>query len=130
MVHEIREKLNVSERRACRVLGQPRSTQRRQPYVPDDEPRLVAQVVELASEYGRYGYRRITALLRQEGWGVNHKRVERLWRQEGLKVPKKQPKRGRSWFNDGLCVRLRLAHRDLVWAFLRPCQCAALDFLV
>ena len=60
---EVREKLGVSERRACKVLGQPRSTQRRQPYVPDDEPRLVAQMIELASEYGRYGYRRITALL-------------------------------------------------------------------
>lgn len=85
---EVREKLNVSERRACRVLGQPRSTQRRQPYVPDDEPRLVADMVMFASEYGRYGYRRITALLQREGWRVNHKRVERLWRREGLKCPK------------------------------------------
>jgi putative transposase len=75
----------VSQRRACRVLGQCRSTQRRAPAVPDDEPRLVARMVELASEYGRYGYRRIAALLRAEGFEVNHKRVERLWRLEGLK---------------------------------------------
>ncbi len=60
-----------------------------------DEPRLVVRIVELATAYGRYGYRRITALLRREGWKVNHKRVERIWRREGLKVPRKQPKRGR-----------------------------------
>ena len=117
MINEVREKLEVSERRACRVLGQPRSTQRRQPYVPDDEPRLVAHMIDLASEYGRYGYRRITALLRQDGWNVNHKRIERLWRREGLKVPSRQPKRGRLWFNDGSCIRLRPAFKDHVWAY-------------
>ena len=117
MINEVRQKLEVSERRACRVLGQPRSTQRRQPYVPDDEPRLVAHMIDLAGEYGRYGYRRITALLRQDGWKVNHKRVERLWRREGLKVPSKRPKRGRLWLNDGSCVRLRAAHRDHVWSY-------------
>jgi len=116
-VDEVREKLGVSERRACRVLGQARSTQRRQPYVPDDEPRLVTQMIELASEYGRYGYRRITALLRHDGWKVNHKRIERLWRREGLKVPKKQPKRGRLWLNDGSCIRLRPQYKDHVWAY-------------
>ena len=68
---------------------------------------LTLRLVELASEYGRYGYRRITALLQHEGWGVNHKRVERLWRREGLKVPAKQPKRGRLWLNDGSCLRLK-----------------------
>ncbi len=114
---DVREKLDVSERRACRVLGQSRSTQRRQPCVPDDEPRLVAQMIELASEYGRYGYRRITVLLRNDGWQVNHKRIERLWRREGLKVPSKQPKRGRLWLNDGSCVRLRPAYKDHVWAY-------------
>ena len=117
MINEVREKLEVSERRACRVLGQPRSTQRRQSYVPDDEPRLVAHMIDLASEYGRYGYRRITALLRQDGWKVNHKRVERLWRREGLKVPSRQPKRGRLWLNDGSCIRLRPAFKDHVWAY-------------
>jgi putative transposase len=116
-VIQVRQKLGISERRACRALGQPRSTQRRQPYVPDDEPRLVTRMEELASEYGRYGYRRITAMLRIEGWRVNHKRVERLWRREGLKVPKKQPKRGRLWLNDGSCVRLRPLWKDHVWAY-------------
>jgi len=72
---------------------------------------------ELACQYGRYGYRRITAMLQWEGWKVNHKRVERLWRREGLKVPTKQPKRGRLWLNDGSCVRLRPTHRDCVWAY-------------
>jgi len=71
----------------------------------------------LASKYGRYGYRRITALLRRNGWQVNHKRVERIWRQEGLKVPRKQPKRGRLWLNDGSCVRLRPTHRNHVWSY-------------
>ena len=107
----------MSERRACKVLGQPRSTQRRVRHVPSDEPRLVRRIVQLASEYGRYGYRRITALLRAEGWRVNHKRVERLWRQEGLKVPQKQPKRRRLWLNDGSCVRLRPQHKDHVWSY-------------
>jgi transposase InsO family protein len=98
-------------------LGQPRSTQRREPYVPDDEPALVKRMVELATEYGRYGYRRITALLRAEGWHVNHKRIERYWRREGLKVPSKQPKRGRLWLNDGSCIRLRPEYKDHVWAY-------------
>ena len=71
----------------------------------------------MASRYGRYGYRRVTALLRQEGWHVNHKRVERIWRREGLKVPHKQPKRGRLWLNDGSCVRKRPEYRNHVWAY-------------
>ena len=107
----------VSQRRACQVLGQPRSTQRRAPAVPDDEPRLVARMVELAVEYGRYGYRRVTALLQAEGFRVNHKRIERLWRREGLKVPQKQPKRGRLWLNDGSCVRLRPERKDHIWSY-------------
>lgn len=107
----------VSERRACRVLGQPRSTQRRTRHVPEDEPRLVRRIIELATRYGRYGYRRITMMLREEGWRVNHKRIERLWRQEGLKVPAKQPKRRRLWLNDGSCIRLRPQHRDHVWSY-------------
>lgn len=107
----------VSERRACQVLGQPRSTQRRVPYVTNDEPRLVKRMVELASQYGRYGYRLITGMLRNEGWKVNHKRIERLWRREGLKVPQKQPKRRRLWLNDGSCVRLRPSYVDHVWSY-------------
>jgi transposase InsO family protein len=85
--------------------------------VPGDEPQLVQRMVELATQYGRYGYRRIAALLRREGFAVNHKRVERLWRREGLKVPQKQPKRGRLWLNDGSCMRLRPAHTDHVWSY-------------
>jgi transposase InsO family protein len=82
-----------------------------------DEEALRSDVVKLAGRYGRYGYRRVTALLRAEGWMVNHKRVERIWRQEGLKVPRKQPKRGRLWLNDGSCIRLRPTHRGSVWSY-------------
>ena len=107
----------MSQRRACQVLGQPRSTERRVRQVPEDEPRLLQRIVALASDFGRYGYRRVTALLRGEGWAVNHKRVERLWREEGLKVPQKQPKRRRLWLADGSCVRLRPTHKDQVWSY-------------
>ena len=114
---QVQHRLGVSERRACRVLSQARSTHRHRPVVPDDEPRLVARLIELATLYGRYGYRRITGLLRGEGWTVNHKRIERLWRREGLKVPQKQPKRGRLWLADGSCIRRRPAYRHHVWAY-------------
>ena len=107
----------VTKRRACRVLGQARNTQRRKACVADDEPQLVKRIVWIASEYGWYGYRRITALLRAEGWWVNHERVERIWRQEGLKVPAKQPKRRRLWLGDGSCIRLRPTHRNHVWSY-------------
>jgi transposase InsO family protein len=109
--------MQVSQRRACRLLGQSRRTQRYLPQVRDDEGALTARVIELAALYGRYGTPRITAILRSEGWAVNHKRVERIWRQEGLKVPAKQPKRGRLWLNDGSCVRLRPERKDHVWAY-------------
>jgi putative transposase len=97
--------------------GQHRSTQRKAPSRPDDEAALTADIISLAKEYGRYGYRRVTALLRADGWRVNAKRVERIWRLEGLKVPPRQPKRGRLWLNDGSCVRLRPAHPNHVWAY-------------
>ena len=113
----MRDVFGVSERRACRVLGQHRSTQRRIPRGRPDEERLVSDMIALARQYGRYGYRRIAALLRYAGWRVNDKRVERLWRREGLKVPTKQPKKGRLWLNDGSCVRLKPQHRDHVWAY-------------
>ena len=71
----------------------------------------------MARQYGRYGYRRVTALLRDAGWHVNRKRVERIWRREGLKVPQKQPKRGRLWLNDGSCIRLRPEYPGHVWAY-------------
>jgi len=83
----------------------------------DDEARLTGEIVRQASEYGRYGYRRVTKLLRNDGWRVNHKRVERIWRSEGLKIPQKQPKKGRLWLNNGSCVRLRPEHKDHVWSY-------------
>ena len=100
------------------MLGQHRSTQRRRPTGRDDEERLTADIIELARQYGRYGYRKIAALLRSTaGWVVNDKRVERIWRREGLKVPAKQPKRGRLWLNDGSCIRLRAERPNHVWSY-------------
>jgi len=116
-INRVRDKLGVSERRACRVLRQYRSTQRHNPQGRRDEDRLVADMIELARQYGRYGYRRIAALLRDAGWKVNDKRIERLWRREGLKVPAKQPKKGRLWLNDGSCIRLRPEYRNHVWSY-------------
>ena len=110
-------KLQVSQRRACWVLGQPRATHRHEPDPRADEPVLRERIVDLATKYGRYGYRRITVMIREEGWLVNHKRVERIWRQEGLKVPASQPPRGRLWLNDGSCVRMRPTHKDHVWSY-------------
>ena len=99
------------------MIEQIRATQRYLPRASDEEGRLLTRIIELATQYGRYGYRRITALLKREGWMVNHKRVERIWRREGLKVPQKQPKRGRLWLNDGSCIRLRPEHKDHVWSY-------------
>jgi transposase InsO family protein len=113
----VQDRFRVSERRACIVLRQARATQRYLPQVRDDEDPLTQRIIELACVYGRYGTPRITAMLRREGWRVNHKRVERIWRQQGLKVPQRQPKRGRLWLNDGSCIRLRPQHRDHVWAY-------------
>jgi len=109
--------LGVSERLACRVLGQPRATQRKVPRTADDEAALTADIIALARQYGRYGYRRITALLRAVGWVVNKKRVARIWRREGLKVPQRQPKRGRWWLNNGSCIRLKPERPNHVWAY-------------
>ncbi len=116
-IEHVERELGVSERKACAVLGQHRSTQRKAPRAPDDEARLTADIVELARRFGRYGYRRITALLRDAGWAVDRKRVERIWRREGLKMPRRQPKRGRLWLNDGSCVRLRPERANHVWAY-------------
>ena len=114
----MRSTLKLSERRVCRVLGQHRSTQRRIPQGRDDEARLTADLIDLARQYGRYGYRKIAELLRsQAGWVVNDKRVERIWRREGLKVPQKQPKRGRLWLGDGSCIRLRAERPNHVWSY-------------
>jgi transposase InsO family protein len=99
------------------VLGQYRSTQRHFARVKSDEETLTKAIVGLAAQYGRYGYKRVTGLLREAGWRVNKKRVERIWRREGLKVPARQPKRGRLWRNDGSCIRLRPKRPDHVWAY-------------
>ena len=114
-VDHLQAELGISERRACAVAGQHRSTQRKRPRGRDDEEALTAAIIRLASQYGRYGYRRITALLRTEGWHVNAKRVQRIWRREGLKVPQKQPKR--LWLNDGSCIRLRPCWPNHVWSY-------------
>ena len=94
-----------------------RSVQRYEPKKADYEELLRKAITRLALKYGRYGYRRITALLKAEGWIVNHKRVERIWREEGLKVPKKQKKRGRLHLNDGSCIRLRPCWQNHVWSY-------------
>lgn len=117
MIHVRQALPAISERRACQVLGQARTTQRRVPVIPNDEQPLVKRMIELATQYGRYGYRMVTGMLRNEGWPVNHKRVERLWRREGLKVPRRHKPRRRLWLNDGSCVRLRPLRRNHVWTY-------------
>ena len=108
----------MSERRACAALGQHRSTQRKIPRGRDDEGRLTEDIIALARQYERYGYRKIAELLRtQAGWVVNDKRVERIWLREGLKVPHKQPRRGRLWLADGSCIRLRAEYPNHVWSY-------------
>jgi transposase InsO family protein len=107
----------VSQRRACRALGQHRSSQRKAPAGLDDEAALTADIIALPRQYGRYGYRRITALLRGSGWLVNKKRVEGIWRRERLKVLAKQSKRGRLWLNDGSCIRLKPERPNHVWSY-------------
>ena len=114
---EVRRKLNVSERRACRALRQPRATQRYLPAPREFERRLVGRMLELVREHPRYGYRRIWALLRREGWRVNRKRVHRLWRGEGLRVPRKQRKRRHLGQSANGCARRRAEQKDHVWAW-------------
>jgi putative transposase len=129
-IDKVRDKLGVSERPAarqaiatqslgggCRVLKQHRTTQRHIPRGREDEEQLVGDMIEFARQYGRYGYRRVAALLRSTGWHVNDKRIERLWKREGLKVPSKQPKKGRLWLNDGSCIRLKPEYRNHVWSY-------------
>lgn len=106
-----------SERRVCRALGISRSSLRYAAQPRSDEDALRAAIITLASQYGRYGYRLIAGLLRQAGWEVSHGRVARIWQQEGLRVPQKQPKRGRLWLADGSCIRLRPTHRNHVWSW-------------
>lgn len=113
----MQEACGVSERRACEVLGQPRATQRYAVRTREEERRLVARMHALVREHPRYGYRRIGALLRREGWRVNRKRVHRLWRREGLKVPQKQRKKRSLGSGLNACSRRRAEHPDHVWAW-------------
>ena len=117
MVEQVAATYSPSQRRACQIVGQDRSSQRYCCIRLPDEDEVIAEIVQLAREYGRYGYRRITAMLRLKGYRINHKRVYRIWRELGLKVPKKQPKRKRLWLNDGSCIRLRAEHRNHVWSY-------------
>jgi putative transposase len=116
-VRHARQNYPISERHACRLLGQWRGTQRYQGLFRADEDELTRAIIALASEYGRYGYRRITIELNKAGWHVGRDRVQRIWRREGLKVPQKQKPRGRLWLNDGSCMRLRPERPNHVWAY-------------
>lgn len=117
LIEKVSLKYHLSERRTCRALKLHRSYARYIPLKKKDEDEITAKIIELACEYGRYGYRRITAMLRLQGYLINHKRVERIWREQGLRVPKKQPKRRRLWMNDGSCVRLRAEYKNHVWSY-------------
>ena len=116
-VEHAHQQYELSERHACRLLGQWRGTQRYIPTQRNDEDGLTRAILHLASQYGRYGYRRITVLLGKAGWHVGKDRVQRIWRREGLKVPQKQQPRGRLWLNDGSCVRLRPERANHVWSY-------------
>jgi putative transposase len=116
-VEHAREKHELCERHACRLVNQWRGTQRYLPNQRRDEDALTRAIITLASQYGRYGYRRITALLRTAGWQVGKDRVQGIWRREGLKIPKKQRPRRRLWLNDGSCVRLRPERANHVWSY-------------
>lgn len=107
----------MREKRACRAFEISKTAFRCKPVKRPDEDKLHSRIIELCCQYGRVGYRMVTALLRNEGYNVNHKRVERIWREEGLKLPRKQPKRRRIWANDGGCVRLRAEYKNHVWSY-------------
>ena len=114
MIHT-RQKLNTSERRTCAVLGLSRSSLRYQAKPLNDDALRLA-MIRLAKQYGRYGYRKVTALLRMEGWQVNHKKVERLWGEEGLQLPHRHKKRRRLYHKASSVIRLRPTHPNHVWA--------------
>lgn len=107
----------MSERLACRVIGQLRGTQRYKPAANPEREKLRERIVALATEYGRYGYKTITDMLNLEGWEVGRDRVHVIWREEGLQVPQKQPKRSRLWLADGSCIRLRPERKNHVWSY-------------
>jgi transposase InsO family protein len=111
-------KYSTSERLACELVGLSRAAYRYMPLPKDDEEPLRAEVIRMASTYGRYGYRFIAGMMRNAGWGqATTSKVARIWRQEGLKIPQKQPPRGRLWFNDGSCMRLRANYPNHVWSY-------------
>ena len=114
MIHT-RQKLNTPQRRTCAVLGVSRSSLHYKPKIDDDNALRLA-MIRLAKQYGRYGYRKITELLRLEGWRVNHKKVEHLWREEGLRLPQRHQKRKRLYHKDSAVIRLRPTHANHVWA--------------
>ena len=108
----------ISERTACSLVGLSRAAYRYMPLPRDDEEPLRAEVIRMAGTYGRYGYRFIASMMRSAGWGqATTAKVARIWRQEGLKIPQKQPPRGRLWLNDGSCMRLRATHPNHVWSY-------------
>jgi len=107
----------VSERRCCKVVGQHRTTQRYRAITPDEERQLVKAMLDVSRRHPRYGYRRITALLRRAGWLVNRKRIQRLSRQQGLKVPRKQHKRRRLGSSANSCSRRAATQRNHVWTY-------------
>lgn len=111
------ESYRVSERRACKVIGQARTTQRYRPSTDEEKEKLRERVIELATEYGRYGYRQVTSLMNNEGWKVGKDAVFTIWQEEGLQVPQKQPKRRRLWLADGSCIRLRPEYPNHVWSY-------------
>lgn len=113
----LKENFRASERRACKIVGLHRATKRYNCKEDQLNQEIAPRVIHYASLYGRYGYRRVTALVRAEGFMVNHKRVYKIWRKEGLKVPQKQPKRARLWLNDGSCIRKRPEYKNHVWSY-------------
>ena len=113
----LQEHFEASERRACKVIGLHRNTKRYSSKESTLNKQVTDRTLHYAKMYGRYGYHRVTALLRAEGLLVNHKRVYRIWRKEGLKVPAKQPKRGRLWLNDGSCIRKKPEYKNHVWSY-------------
>jgi putative transposase len=116
-VRHVQQSLSVSQRRACRVVGQPRRTQRYVAKRRDDEGQLVAAMLELVRAHPRYGYRRIWAMLRRDGWRVNRKRIWRLWKQQGLKVPQKRLQKRRLGRSANGCLRHRAEGKNHVWAW-------------
>ena len=116
-MRHVQEQLQISERRACRALGQPRSSQRYASEKPEADRALMERMKALSAKHPRYGYRRVHAILRREGWRVNRKRVQRIWRAEGLRVPVRQRKRRRLGGSENGCLRHRAEYRNHVWSY-------------